>query len=199
MLDFEKQFPQLANWLRLRQTTINTVPTDSRSHWVLLGLFGLLSVATFPQQLLLLLVLTGLTAMVKGPGMLLYGALYSFLVSLVPLLGLLLSVLFFILSIHQLTKNWRFGLAASFFYLYPFGITAIKQFTAWDNTWSLPALIGAGIIGCHFLLTWLHRHQVAGPVLLWGIITVPYDCLLFLIPTKSKNGPVRRHFTRKNL
>lgn len=190
MNHFEREFPQAADWLRKQQRASgNATSSDiSRLHWLLLGIFGLLVIASFPQQLLLLFLLMGLAAIIKGPAMLIYGAIYSFLVGLFPPLGIILSALFFLISIKQITRNWRFGLTASFFYLYPLGITAFKHFTTWDSFWVMALLTGVGIIGSHYLLVWLYKHYGNGRSVAWSLLTVPYDCLMFFIPSKKKKS-----------
>ena len=96
-----KRFPIFANWLKLQQKPIAKDQTATFfSHWFLLILFSLVTVATFTQQLLFLLFVFVIAALVKGPGMILWGVVYSFLVTLFPPLGLLLSTLFF-LSAHS--------------------------------------------------------------------------------------------------
>ncbi len=192
-LSFQKDFPQLAQQIRQKQRISDKNQVNTLTHWLLLVGFGGLTLASFPQQLLILLTLVGVTALVKGPGMLLFGLLYSFLVSLFPPLGIFLSALFFLLSLYQLTRNWRFGLAASFFYLYPMMIVAFRQFAYFDHTGWLVAFSAFGLIALHFLFRSVYVSQPSSKALAWSLISLPYDCLVFLLPSrKGKKSRVKR-------
>lgn len=70
--NFQKDFPSFANWLKLQQKPIAKDQTATFSHWFLLILFSLVTVATFTQQLLFLLFVFVIAALVKGPGMILW-------------------------------------------------------------------------------------------------------------------------------
>ncbi len=194
-LAFQKDFPQLAQQLRQKQRVSDKNQVNTFTHWLLLLGFGMLTIASFPQQLVILLILVGITALVKGPGMLLFGMLYSFLVSLFPPLGIFLSALFFLLSLYQLTRNWRFGLAAAFFYLYPMMTVAFRQFAYFDQTGWLLAFGTVGLVGMHFLFRNVYVSQPSSKALAWSLISLPYDCLVFLLP--SKKGKKIRFKRRK--
>lgn len=188
---FQQSFPRVAAYLRNQQLSQHESGL-SRLHWLLLGVFSLLTVSGFSTQLFCLFLLIGAAALIKGPAMLLYGAVYSFLIGLFPPLGIVLSLLFFLLSIRQITRNWRFGLVASFFYLYPFALTAFKFFTDWDSFWVVTLLAGVGIFTSHFLLTQLYHRYGASRSVAWSLLLVPYDCLVFFIPKKAKKIPVSK-------
>ncbi|MGC3124412.1 hypothetical protein ACPTJE_17410, partial [Enterococcus faecalis] len=79
-------------------------------HWFTLILFGLMTVATLSQKLILLTLFIAIVALIKGPVMILWGMLYSFLVGLFPPNGILLSGIYFLLKNGTLTKNWRMTL-----------------------------------------------------------------------------------------
>ncbi|MGX7196914.1 hypothetical protein [Enterococcus olivae] len=180
---FRRDFPEMAEWMRQRQSPNEKNQTHTLTHWLLLLVFGLLTVASFSQQLFLLLAFTLIAALVKGPGMNLFGLCYSFLVGLFPPLGILLSALFFLLSLYQLTRNWRFGLAGVFFYLYPLSLKLL-QFSPFDQRWVLLLAMFVGLILLHLLFLNIYQEQPSSKALAWSLISLPYDCLLLLIPTK---------------
>lgn len=182
--NFQKDFPSFANWLKLQQKPIAKDQTATFSHWFLLILFSLVTVATFTQQLLFLLFVFVIAALVKGPGMILWGVVYSFLVTLFPPLGLLLSALFFLLTLRQLTRNLTFIFTAVYFYSYPFLITAIHHFTTFDDQWIMIAAVIFALISGHLLFK--RNYQFASSkAFAWRLITTPYDCLTALIPSKK--------------
>ncbi|RHK05771.1 hypothetical protein DW084_11545 [Enterococcus casseliflavus] len=183
--NFQQDFPNFATWLKLQQQTPQKNQTATFSHWLLVGFFGLLTAASFSQQLLFLLFVFVLAALVKGPGMIVWGIVYSFLVSLFPPLGIVLSGLFFLLTLRQLTKNVTFVLTALYFYGYPFVITALQHFTNWDPQWLWVGSIGFALISGHFVLKQNYPFA-SSKSLAWAIISVPYDCVMALIPVKHK-------------
>ncbi|WP_291292831.1 hypothetical protein [Enterococcus sp.] len=191
--DFQKDFPSFANWLKLQQKPTTNDQTATFSHWFLLILFSLLTVATFTQQLLFLLLVFVIAALVKGPGMILLGVLYSFLVTLFPPLGLLFSALFFLLTLKQLTRNVTFIFTAMYFYSYPFLITAIHHFTAWDDRWIMIAAVVFALISGHLLFK-KNYPTASSKAFAWRLLTAPYDCLTVLLP--SKKGRRLQKFSR---
>ena len=168
----------------MQQKPIAKDQTATFSHWFLLILFSLVTVATFTQQLLFLLFVFVIAALVKGPGMILWGVVYSFLVTLFPPLGLLLSALFFLLTLRQLTRNLTFIFTAVYFYSYPFLITALHHFTTFDDQWIKIAAVIFALISGHLLFK--RNYQFASSkAVAWRLITTPYDCLTALIPSKK--------------
>lgn len=116
--------------------------------------------------------------------MILWGVVYSFLVTLFPPLGLLLSALFFLLTLRQLTRNLTFIFTAVYFYSYPFLITAIHHFTTFDDQWIMIAAVIFALISGHLLFK--RNYQFASSkAVAWRLITTPYDCLTALIPSKK--------------
>ncbi|WP_430611437.1 hypothetical protein [Enterococcus sp. DIV0876] len=182
---FQHDFPNFATWLKLQQQVPQTNQINTLSHWLIIGSFALITVASFTHQLLFLFVLLMIAALIKGPGMILWGVLYSFLVSLFPPLGLLLSALFFLLTIRQLTKNMTFVLSALYFYTFPFVVTALHHFTTWNDQWLFYGGIGVALISGHLILKQNYRFASSRGVA-WALITVPYDCIMALVPKKHK-------------
>lgn len=183
--EFQHDFPNFATWLKLQQQVPQTNQTNTFSHWAILGTFTLFTAATFSQQILFLFVLLIVAALVKGPGMILWGILYSFLVSLFPPLGLLLSAIFFLLTIRQLTKNMTFVLSALYFYSYPILITVLHQFTTWNDQWLFYGSIACALISGHLILKRNYLFASSKGVA-WALMTVPYDCIMALVPKKHK-------------
>nr|WP_242596655.1 hypothetical protein [Enterococcus plantarum] len=97
-----------------RKPQVNTI-----WHWLLLILFGLLAYGTMTQQFLLIAIFIAIAAVVKGPLMLLWGAIYSVLIAFFPPLGLVLSLVFFLINLGTIAKSWRISLTSAYFYLVP--------------------------------------------------------------------------------
>lgn len=134
-MDFKRSYPKLADYLSNRVDFSRKEQQQSRWHWFTLILFGLMTVATLSQKLILLTLFIAIVALIKGPVMILWGMLYSFLVGLFPPIGILLSAIFFLLNIGTFTKNWRMTLVGIYFYFYPFGVMALSEVMHWDNHW----------------------------------------------------------------
>jgi hypothetical protein len=184
--NFQNDFPSFANWLKMQQKPNKKDQTATFSHWFLLILFSLLTVATFTQQLLFLLLIFAVVALVKGPGMILWGAIYTFLTSLFAPLGLLLSALFFILTLKQLTKNLTFIFTAAYFYSYPFIITALHHFTTFDDRWITLLAVGVALISGHLLFKRNYAFA-SSKAFAWQLLATPYDLLTTWIPGKKSN------------
>lgn len=90
MPNFQREFPNTARYLKQRYP--DKEPLSSFWHWATLALFAILCIATIKQQLLLIGLLILIAALIKGPGLLLFGALYSLLVSLFPPIGVVLRM-----------------------------------------------------------------------------------------------------------
>ena len=88
-MDFKRSYPKLADYLSNRVDFSRKEQQQSRWHWFTLILFGLMTVATLSQKLILLTVFIAIVALIKGPVMILWGMLYSFLVGLFPPIGFL--------------------------------------------------------------------------------------------------------------
>jgi len=76
-------------------------------------------------------------------------------------------------------------LTALYFYGYPFVITALQHFTNWDPQWLWVGSIGFALISGHFVLQQNYPFA-SSKSLAWAIISVPYDCVMALIPVKHK-------------
>lgn len=183
--NFQNDFPSFAYWLDQKKQSVTTDQNNTFSHWLLLALFGMMTAATLTQQLLFILLFLGLAALIKGPGMILLGILYSILVSFFPPLGILFSALIFFFSLQQLTKNLSFVLTAVFFYGYPFAIKILRSYTDFDSHWLLIGAIALGLVSFHFLLQRHYQQQISSKAFAWALICVPYDFLLALWPQKK--------------
>ncbi len=78
-MDFRRSYPKIADFLEKKEPITRKNQLHSRWHWLTLILFGLLTVATFTQQIFLLLVSIVIVALLKGPGMIFLGTIYLFL------------------------------------------------------------------------------------------------------------------------
>ncbi len=77
-MDFKRSYPKLADYLSNRVDFSRKEQQQSHWHWFTLILFGLMTVATLSQKLILLTLFIAIVALIKGPVMILWGMLYSF-------------------------------------------------------------------------------------------------------------------------
>lgn len=160
--------------------------TQTTWHWLLLILFAMLTYASLFQQLLLIVLLIAMTAVVKGPLMLLWGSIYSALIAFFPPFALLLSILFFFLNIGAVTKNWRITLVGIYFYCYPLFARGAQSLLQIDSRWLTMLLLGIGITGCHFLLEWLYQQQYISRSLAGAIVSMPHTLFVLFLPSKFR-------------
>ncbi|MGG5357860.1 hypothetical protein IGI57_000597 [Enterococcus sp. DIV0213j] len=189
LLDF---FPQKQRWEQ--QFINNRRPAEVQTrypqqntlwHWMALILFGLLTAASFTQQLWLVGFLIVASALIKGPGMILFGIVYSFLVSLFPPLGVLLSLIIFLLNVGSFTKNWRVTLVGMFFYLYPVITLAIRHFGHFDQPWVSFASVLTGLLLLHVFLTALYKKYGISRSVFWYLFSLPFMVLSAILPKKG--------------
>ncbi len=192
-MDFKRSYPKTATFLKENVTISRKNQQHSPWHWLTLILFGLLTVATLTQQLLLLVVFILIVALVKGPGLILWGALYTFLVGLFPPFGILLSILFFLLNLGTLVKNWRLSFTAVFFYGYPTAMMLFRYFGHWENHWFIAGSLTIGLLLLHFLLSKLYQKYGVSRMVFWYLFSLPFVLLTALLPTRLK-GKFNRHF-----
>ncbi|OAQ55966.1 hypothetical protein [Enterococcus thailandicus] len=184
-MDFQRSHPKLANFLTDHVSVTRKEQRQSRWHWATLILFGLLTIASFSQQLLLLTGLVILVALFREPGLILWSIVYSFLVSLFPPLGIILSAIFFLLNIGTFTKNWRVTLVGIYFYLYPVFVMSLRYFK-WDNQWFLAGSLIIGLCLLHLMLRSLYQRYGIGRTISWYIFAIPFTVLSALLPTRLK-------------
>lgn len=158
----------------------------SWSHWLVVALFGLLCSASFLGKSLIILGFLSLSALINGPVLLLWSACYCFFVNLFPPLALVLSFLLLFSECFLLVKNWRFGVVATFFYTYPFGLWLVEKFWPTNSSLLLIGGVAVGIGLFYGLLYWFYRRNSNSHGLLWSLITVPFDGILLLIPKKRR-------------
>lgn len=185
-MEFNRSYPKLASFLKDHFAISRKSPQQSLWHWFTLILFGTFILATFTQQLLLLFSLILLVALIKGPGMILWGAIYAFLIRLFPPLGIILSALFFLLNLSTFTKNWRVTLVAGFFYFYSAMIMSLRTLSQLDNPWFLYSSLFAGLVLLHLMLQKLYQRYGIGRTIFWYIVSIPFTLLSFLLPTRLK-------------
>ncbi|WP_430607302.1 hypothetical protein IGJ55_000695 [Enterococcus sp. AZ170] len=162
-----------------RKPQVNTV-----WHWLLLILFGLLAYGTMTQQFLLIALFIVIAAIVKGPLMILWGAIYATLVAFFPPLGIVLSIVFFLINLETIAKSWRISLTSAYFYLVPL-IGSIFRFAIKnESSYAVLTFVALGILGLHFLLNWLYKYNSLSRTLAWSIISVPYAILIMLLPAR---------------
>lgn len=162
-----------------RKPQVNTV-----WHWLLLILFGLLAYGTMTQQFLLIALFIAIAAIVKGPLMMLWGAIYATLVAFFPPLGIVLSIVFFLINLGTIAKSWRISLTSAYFYLVPL-IGSIFRFAIKnESSYAVLAFVALSIFGLHFLLNWLYKYNCLSRTLAWSIISVPYAILIMVLPAR---------------
>lgn len=160
--------------------------TQTIWHWSLLILFSMLTYAGINQQLLLIVILIGLTAIIKGPLMILWGSIYSAMIAFFPPIALLLSLLFFILNLDAAVKSWRVTVVGIFFYSYPFLGRFLLSLTSIDSRWLALILLSVGITAFHFLLKWLYQYGFISRPLLWAIVSMPHTLFFLFLPKKIR-------------
>lgn len=184
MPNFQREFPNAARYIKQRYP--DKEPLSSFWHWATLALFAILCIATIKQQLLLIGLLILVAALVKGPGLLLFGALYSLLVSLFPPIGVVLSALFFILNLRLLTKSWRVNLVTSLFYLYPLGLSLLRYFTHWDAHWQIGLELLPGLLLLHFVLMQVYCFHPSARQVAWTVLATPFELISLVLPKRFK-------------
>ncbi|WP_375178800.1 hypothetical protein [Enterococcus rotai] len=162
-----------------RKPQVNTI-----WHGVLLILFGLLAYGSMTQQLLLIALFVVIAAIVKGPLMLLWGAVYSALIAFFPPLGLLLSIVFFLINLGTVAKSWRISLTSAYFYLVPLIGSILRAVIKNEPTYAVLVFVAVSVLGLHFLLHWLYKNNSLSRSLTWSIISVPYAIMIMLLPTR---------------
>lgn len=184
MPNFQREFPNTARYLKQRYP--DKEPLSSFWHWATLALFAILCIATIKQQLLLIGLLILIAALIKGPGLLLFGALYSLLVSLFPPIGVVLSALFFILNLRLLTKSWRVNLVTSLFYLYPLGLSLLRYFTQWNAHWQIGLELLPGLLLLHFVLMQVYYFHPSARQVAWTVLATPFELISLVLPKRLK-------------
>lgn len=155
-------------------------------HWLLLILFGLLAYGTMTQQFLLITIFITIAAVVKGPLMLLWGAIYSVLIAFFPPLGLVLSLVFFLINLGTIAKSWRISLTSAYFYLVPLIGGIFRAISKDEPKYLVLMFVAFSLLGLHFLLNWLYKNNSLSRTLTWSIISVPYALLIMLLPTRFR-------------
>lgn len=164
-----------------RKPQVNTI-----WHWLLLILFGLLAYGTMTQQFLLIAIFIAIAAVVKGPLMLLWGAIYSVLIAFFPPLGLVLSLVFFLINLGTIAKSWRISLTTAYFYLVPLIGGIFRAISKDEPKYLVLMFVAFSLLGLHFLLNWLYKNNSLSRTLTWSIISVPYALLIMLLPTRFR-------------
>lgn len=180
MPNFQQDFPNAARYLKQRYP--DKEPLSSFWHWATLALFAILCIATIKQQLLLIGILMLVAALIKGPGILLFGLIYSFLVSLFPPIGIVLSALFFLFNIRLLTKSWRVNIVTSLFYLYPLGLSLLRYFTHWDAAWQIGLQLLPGLLLLHFVLMQVYYFHPSARQVAWTVLATPFELISLVLP-----------------
>ncbi|OBS62407.1 hypothetical protein AX758_01460 [Enterococcus mundtii] len=187
-MDFQSIDPKLASYLKDKGTTFfpQKEQKQSKLHWLLLILFGWLTIATLTQQLLLMAGFLLIVTLIKGPGMFLWGIVYTFLVSIFPPIAFLLSVLFLLLNVQTIVKNWRVTMVGIFFYGYPLAMNALRHLTDWDTRWFFAISLLLGLVILHSLLIKIYARYGNSRLVAWYILCIPFSIVAALLPTKVK-------------
>lgn len=185
MPNFQHDYPNFASYLKRRYPD-KSDPLKSIWHWTSLILFSLLCVATIKQQLLMIGLLLISAALIKGPGLLVFGALYSFLVSLFPPIGIVLSAIFFLFNLRLLTKSWRVNLVTSLFYLYPLDLSLLRYFTHWNAFWQIGLQLLPGLLLLHFVLIQVYSFHPNARQVTWTVLATPFELFSLILPKRLK-------------
>lgn len=189
-MDYQSIDPKLATFIKDKASTIlpEKEQKQSKLHWLLLILFGWLTIATFTQQLLLMGSFLLIVTLIKGPGMLLWGIIYSFLVGLFPPIAFLISIIFLLLNVQTMVKNWRVTLVGIFFYGYPLVINALRHLNDWNTTWFFAVSLLVGLVALHTLLIKIYARYGNSRLVAWYILCIPFSIVAALLPTKVKQS-----------
>lgn len=189
---FEQRYPTVAAWLRQKKAAHPDRQEQGISHWLMLGTLAALTAADFRWQLLGLVLIVALTALFRGPGMLLAAACYAAVIGFFPPLGLVLTAVFFLLSLWQLQKSWRFYLFAGVFYSWPLGVSALEAFgVLGSDRLTIAVTVGLALLWGHLSLTALYHRGLDSRSLALALFQAPFDFLLLFLPrrVKSKIAP----------
>lgn len=168
-----------------KNVTIQRKPqVNTLWHWLLLILFGLLAYGTMTQQVLLIALFIAIAAIAKGPLMMLWAAVYSMLIAFFPPLGILLSILFFLVNLGTVAKSWRISLTSAYFYFVPLIGAIVRIVVNNEPDYLVLLFVVASMIGLHFLLNWLYQNNSLSRSLTWTIISVPYAILIMILPAR---------------
>lgn len=187
MTDFEKEYPRLATWLKTKGRNKPDLRQQGFAHWGIVIAMAGLAAADFHWQVIIIASLIGITALFRGPGILLAGTLYAAVVSLFPPLGILLTALFFFLSLWQLQKTWRFYLFASAYFAYPFLLSLLEALGWLAPRWGLYAGVLIGIIWVHWVASRLYQTGCDSRSLALALFTAPFEAMMLLLPKRFKN------------
>lgn len=122
------------------------------------------------------------------------GAIYSALIAFFPPLGIVLSILFFLLNLGTIAKSWRISLTSAYFYLVPLLGGILRSISKNEPNYVVWLFVGFSLLGLHFLLNWLYKNNSLSRTLTWSIICVPYAIVIMFLPTRF-----RRFKSNKNL
>ena len=187
MNHFENRYPTTAAWLRRQKDNRPDRRAQGSSHWLMLGALAALTAADFRWQLAGILLITALTALLRGPGMLVAGMLYAAVVGFFPPLGFLLTALFFLLSLWQLQKSWRFYLFAAGFYSWPLAVSALEALGILGrDRLTLALTVGAALLLGQLTLSALYRSGLDSRSLAVALLQAPFDFLLLFLPRRLK-------------
>ena len=67
-------------------------------------------------------------------------------------------------------------------------MVALRQFALFDQTWLMLVLSAVGVIALHSLFRTVYKMPTTSKALAWSLISLPYDCLVALLPSKTKKG-----------
>lgn len=187
MNNIAKDYPYLAKYLKKNIDIQHKDALETKWHWASLFTFGLLTIASLKYFAILILLITILGAIIKGPLLAIFGAAYAFLVSLFPPLAIVLSIVFFLMNISALTKSWRVSLVTGYFYLYPIiGIT-LRHFAHLDSWWHTVAFLLPGLLGLHFLLKWTYKRHPLGHQVFWTLFSTPFELFSIILPKRLQD------------
>lgn len=184
MKNYFEQSEFLKSTIRKNVTIHRKPQVRTLWHWLLLILFGLLAYSTMTQQMLLVALFISLAAIIRGPLMILWTALYSILIAFFPPLGILLSLVFFFINLGTVAKSWRISLTSAYFYLIPLLGALVRMMVKNEPDYLVQLFVMVSIIGLHFLLNWLYKNNSLSRALMWTIISVPYILVIMLVPAR---------------
>lgn len=169
---------------KLAQRFANSLATErgpqSKSHWLMVGLFGLLLYVPLWGQLVVLLGLALVMGIVQGPGLLLWGTLTAFLIAWFPPLALVFTIITMVVALLRLRTDATLFAVSSIYYGLPLILGTWRAFHP-IATWLILLIVAAGMFLAHFALLRLPSRQFC-----WYLLERPFVIVTLFLPKRLK-------------
>jgi len=180
----------LNNWVNKQIT--------SKKHILAIFLFSIITFFSFASIFAVIigyLVFFLVTALPRVYKMLFVVLIVGILSAIFPFLGIIFTVVFFLVRINYIISNWRGLLAGLVFYTYPlflilivpktnpysFDFYNLFSFYYFTPYFAVITAIAAGL-ALHFLLKWLYSHQYSSDNALGTMGAAPLFVIMIILP-----------------